>query len=112
MRFLLPVCGLLLAALPAQAEEISVTQYGASLYGAPYAVAMQEGLFKKAGIDITGILGSGGGGTTVRNILASDTPVWRGRRGGGAGGRTAGAGPRHRQCGDAQRGGGVAGDDA
>lgn len=60
--------------LPAKAEEISVTQWGNSLYGAPYAVAMEKGLFKKAGIDITGILGSGGGGTTVRNILASPTP--------------------------------------
>jgi NitT/TauT family transport system substrate-binding protein len=59
---------------PAQADEISVTQWGASLYGAPYAVAMEKGLFKQAGVDITGILGSGGGGTTVRNILASSTP--------------------------------------
>jgi NitT/TauT family transport system substrate-binding protein len=59
---------------PAQADEISVTQWGASLYGAPYAVAMEKGLFKQAGVDITGILGSGGGGTTVRNILASPTP--------------------------------------
>src|ERR1700730_11614384 len=59
---------------PAQADEISVTQWGASLYGAPYAVAMEKGLFKQAGIDRTGILGSGGGGTTVRNILASSTP--------------------------------------
>lgn len=59
---------------PARAEEISVTQWGASLYGAPYAVAMEKGLFKQAGIDITGIIGSGGGGTTVRNILASTTP--------------------------------------
>jgi NitT/TauT family transport system substrate-binding protein len=59
---------------PAQADEISVTQWGASLYGTPYAVAMEKGLFKQAGVDITGILGSGGGGTTVRNILASSTP--------------------------------------
>ena len=59
---------------PARAEEISVTQWGASMYGAPYAVAMEKGLFKQAGIDITGIIGSGGGGTTVRNILASTTP--------------------------------------
>lgn len=58
----------------ARADEISVTQWGTSLYGLPYAVAMEDGLFKKAGVDITGILGSGGGGTTVRNILASDTP--------------------------------------
>jgi NitT/TauT family transport system substrate-binding protein len=58
----------------AHAEEISVTQWGSSLYGLPYAVAMEHGLFKKAGVDITGILSSGGGGTTVRNILASKTP--------------------------------------
>ncbi|VVD65915.1 ABC transporter substrate-binding protein [Pandoraea communis] len=58
----------------AHAEEISVTQWGSSLYGLPYAVAMDKGLFKKAGVDITGILSSGGGGTTVRNILASKTP--------------------------------------
>jgi NitT/TauT family transport system substrate-binding protein len=59
---------------PALADEISVTQWGQSLYGAPFAVAMDKGLFKKAGIDITGVIGSGGGGTTVRNILASATP--------------------------------------
>jgi len=63
-----------LAAGQAAAEEISVTQWGQSLYGAPFAVAMDKGFFKQAGIDITGIIGSGGGGTTVRNILASPTP--------------------------------------
>jgi NitT/TauT family transport system substrate-binding protein len=63
-----------LAQMPAMADEISVTQWGQSLYGAPFAVGMEKGLFKKAGIDITGIIGSGGGGTTVRNILASATP--------------------------------------
>jgi NitT/TauT family transport system substrate-binding protein len=68
------LAALSLAASVARADEISVTQWGTSLYGLPYAVAMEDGLFKKAGIDITGILGSGGGGTTVRNILASDTP--------------------------------------
>jgi NitT/TauT family transport system substrate-binding protein len=62
------------ALTPAAAEEISVTQWGQSLYGAPFAVGMDKGLFKKAGIDITGIIGSAGGGTTVRNILASATP--------------------------------------
>ena len=43
---------------PARAEEISVTQWGASMYGAPYAVALEKGLFKRAGIDITGIIGT------------------------------------------------------
>ena len=65
---------LLLQPLPAASEEISVTQWGQSLYGAPFAVGMDKGLFKQAGIDITGIIGSAGGGTTVRNILASSTP--------------------------------------
>lgn len=64
----------LLIASPVKADEISVTQWGASLYGLPYSVAMSQGLFKKAGVDITGILSSNGGGTTVRNILASPTP--------------------------------------
>ena len=59
---------------PALADEISVTQWGQSLYGAPFAVALDKGLFKKAGIDITGVIGSGGGGTTVRNSLASPRP--------------------------------------
>lgn len=59
---------------PAHAEEIAVTQWGQSLYGAPFAVAMDKGLFKQAGVDITGIIGSAGGGTTVRNILANSTP--------------------------------------
>jgi NitT/TauT family transport system substrate-binding protein len=73
------VLGLALMAFPAQslmarADEISVTQWGNSLYGAPFAVAIETGDFKKAGIDITGIIGSGGGGTSVRNILASETP--------------------------------------
>jgi NitT/TauT family transport system substrate-binding protein len=71
----LPLLGLAaLVTNPAHADEISVTQWGNSLYGLPYAVAMEQGLFKKAGVDITGILSSGGGGTTVRNILASPTP--------------------------------------
>jgi NitT/TauT family transport system substrate-binding protein len=68
------VCLVTSVSLPATAEEISVTQWGQSLYGAPFAVGMDKGLFKKAGIDITGIIGSAGGGTTVRNILASSTP--------------------------------------
>ena len=68
------LAAVLLSAPAARSEEIAVTQWGQSLYGAPFAVAMEKGLFKKAGIDITGVIGSAGGGTTVRNILASATP--------------------------------------
>lgn len=72
--FIALLAGLTFLTSIARADEISVTQWGASLYGLPYAVAMSQGLFKKAGIDITGILSSNGGGTTVRNILANATP--------------------------------------
>ena len=41
---------------------------------APYAVAMQKGFFKQRGVDITGVLTSTGGGTSVRNTLAGDLP--------------------------------------
>lgn len=63
-----------LAGAPAKAEEISVTHWGALMYGAPYAVAMEKGFFKQAGIEITGILTSKGGGTTMRNVLSGGLP--------------------------------------
>lgn len=62
------------APLSARAEQISVTHWGALMYGAPYAVAMAKGFFRDAGVDIDGILTSRGGGTTVRNVLAGGLP--------------------------------------
>ena len=64
----------LCAAATARADTITVTHWGAAFYGAPYAVAMEKGFFKKHGVDITGILTSQGGGTSVRNTLAGDLP--------------------------------------
>jgi NitT/TauT family transport system substrate-binding protein len=58
----------------AAADTITVTHWGAAFYGAPYAVAMENGFFKKRGVDITGVLTSTGGGTSVRNTLAGDLP--------------------------------------
>jgi NitT/TauT family transport system substrate-binding protein len=58
----------------AAAETITVTHWGAAFYGAPYAVAMAKGFFKQRGVDITGVLTSTGGGTSVRNTLAGDLP--------------------------------------
>src|ERR1700751_3860623 len=57
------------ALTPARSETITVTHWGSAFYGAPYAVAMAKGFFKKRGLDITGILTSAGGGTSVRNTL-------------------------------------------
>jgi len=71
-KFALPLT--IFGASAASAEQISVTHWGVLMYGAPYAVAIEKGLFKQAGIDITGILTSKGGGTTVRNVLAGGLP--------------------------------------
>lgn len=61
-------------AAQARAETITVTHWGSAFYGAPYAVAMEKGFFKNHGVDITGVLTSQGGGTSVRNTLAGDLP--------------------------------------
>ena len=60
--------------IQSRAETITVTHWGSAFYGAPYAVAMEKGFFKKYGVDITGILTSQGGGTSVRNTMAGDLP--------------------------------------
>ncbi len=44
------------------------------MYGVPFAVALEKGYFKEAGVDVTGFITSEGGGTTVRNAMASEIP--------------------------------------
>src|ERR1700690_3511414 len=67
------IAALALAALlplrAARAEEIVVSNYGVAANGMPYAIAMEKGFFKAEGADVTGILSSAGGGTTVRNLM-------------------------------------------
>lgn len=70
----LALAGAIGFAAPAAAEEISVSHWGVTMYGAPYAVAMEKGFFRQGGVNITGILTSKGGGTTVRNVLAGGLP--------------------------------------
>jgi NitT/TauT family transport system substrate-binding protein len=65
------VAGALAAAVPASAEEIAVTQYGVTSGGYAYAVALAKGYFKDEGADVTGIISSKGGGTSVRNMLSA-----------------------------------------
>lgn len=62
-----------LAAGPATAAEIVVTHWNSLLYGVPYAVAQEKGFFKEEGVEISGILSSKGGGTSVRNLMAGET---------------------------------------
>jgi len=68
-------CALLLTFSPvAAAERISVTQYGIIIETLPWAIALEKGIFRKDGLDIDGFVGSTGGGTTFRNMMASGTP--------------------------------------
>jgi NitT/TauT family transport system substrate-binding protein len=57
---------------PARAEQIVVSNYGIAANGMPYAIAMEKGFFKQEGADVTGILSSNGGGTTIRNLLGGN----------------------------------------
>ncbi len=57
-----------------QAQQIAVGNFGVSANGMPYAVAMEKGFFKAEGINVTGIITSAGGGTSLRNMLAGGVP--------------------------------------
>lgn len=62
--------GLMAAAMAtARSEEIVVSNYAVTTNGMPYAVALEKGFFKQQGADVTGILSSEGGGTTVRTMV-------------------------------------------
>lgn len=64
-----------LASAPAvRAEQIVVSNYGVSTNGMPYAVALEKGYFREEGADVTGIITSAGGGTTLRNMIAGGVP--------------------------------------
>jgi NitT/TauT family transport system substrate-binding protein len=67
---ILPVLGLFATLGPAAAENIAIGNYGTSANGMPYAVALAKGYFKEEGADVTGIIASQGGGTSVRNAMA------------------------------------------
>jgi NitT/TauT family transport system substrate-binding protein len=54
----------------AAAEEIVVSNYAVSANGMPFGVALAKGYFKDEGLNITGLISSAGGGTTLRNMLA------------------------------------------
>ena len=62
----------LAAAAPANASDLLVTQYKNDPSGAPYGIAMEKGFFTAHGLDITGIISGAGGGSSVRNAIASD----------------------------------------
>jgi NitT/TauT family transport system substrate-binding protein len=71
-RLISLVTGMLVAgfATLASPEEIAVGNYGVSANGMPFGVALVKGYFKEEGINVTGLISSAGGGTSLRNMLA------------------------------------------
>jgi NitT/TauT family transport system substrate-binding protein len=58
-----------LASVSVHAEQIVVSNYGVSPNGMPFAIALEKGFFKEAGVNVDGILTPDGGGSTIRNLL-------------------------------------------
>ncbi|MGH3315076.1 MAG: ABC transporter substrate-binding protein [Nocardioidaceae bacterium] len=54
---------------------ITVSHHPTLLYSVPYIVGMKQGFFADEKIKITEIIGSEGGGTTVRNVVTGDLPI-------------------------------------
>jgi NitT/TauT family transport system substrate-binding protein len=62
------------AIVPTKAANMAVSQYARVTATLPWAVAMEKGYFQDEGIKIDSIIAGQGGGTTLRNMLASDLP--------------------------------------
>jgi len=58
----------------ASAEDIGAANFGAAANGMPWAVALEKGFFKEAGVDITGVISSLGGGPDLRVLLGGNLP--------------------------------------
>lgn len=70
------VCGSAIAAMsvaatPVAADSIVASHYGFLLNTAPIAVAIELGEFEKRGVTVDEVISSSGGGTTMRNQIAS-----------------------------------------
>ncbi|MEQ8699014.1 MAG: ABC transporter substrate-binding protein [Bauldia litoralis] len=55
--------------------QVTVSQYGRLATGLPWFIGMKNGMFKKAGVDVSKLISGKGGGTSLRNMLASETPI-------------------------------------
>ena len=70
----LALAAVLAIASPCQAFQLAVSQYGRVTATLPWAVAIEKGYFDAAGVKIDQVISGAGGGTTLRNVLASDLP--------------------------------------
>lgn len=68
------VAGAMTFSSASQAFQLAISQYGRVTATLPWAVAIEKGYFDDAGIKIDQVIAGAGGGTTLRNVLASDLP--------------------------------------
>jgi NitT/TauT family transport system substrate-binding protein len=76
-RYTLPVLLVVVAVLfscQSRASDLAVSQYGRVTTTLPWAVAIEKGYFADTGLKIDHIISGEGGGTTLRNMPASDLP--------------------------------------
>jgi NitT/TauT family transport system substrate-binding protein len=69
-RFALALIGLLSICGGARADSIHLSHYGEVMPTVPWAIALAQHLFQKNGVNVTDVISSQGGGTTIRNMLA------------------------------------------
>lgn len=55
--------------------ELTVSHWPDLLYSPPWAAALEQGFFEANNLNVTGFVGSAGGGTTVRNVVTGGVPV-------------------------------------
>jgi len=68
------VAAAVLLSSSSHAFQLAISQYGRVTATLPWAVAMEKGYFDDAGIKIDQVIAGAGGGTTLRNVLASNLP--------------------------------------
>ncbi len=73
-RLLGALAAFLVFSSSSHAYQLAISQYGRVTATLPWAVAMEKGYFEQAGVKIDQVIAGAGGGTTLRNVLASDLP--------------------------------------
>ena len=74
MRHLFAMTCAAVFAWPAAADEIHVSHFGQVMLSVPWIIALEQDLFRKNGLEVTDVISSQGGGTTLRNMLAGGVP--------------------------------------
>ena len=59
----------------AEGGDVTVSNHPALLFSPPWIAAQDQKLFQKHGLNVKSIVGSEGGGTTVRNVVSGGLPI-------------------------------------